>query len=364
MQRIIVFGTGRYFQHVEKEVRKRYKIVAFLDNKVPAGEKKCYRDSLETIHNPVEVNMLECYPVLIMTRQFIDVCMQLLHLGVSEDRILFGVSQFPHNATEQIAFYDGKGLKIEEREIVLQLKNSRKYIIRNEKDYEKAVEECAREKGRQKNSMIDKISDMPLIPASRLFGCERGKPIDRYYIEKFLETYKTYIKGDTLEIAETTYSIKYGDDRVRNAYMLHVEGWGENAIKGNLETGEGIGQNRFDTAIITQTLMFTFDIRSAAQNIYKMLKPGGTALITVAGISQISRYDADRWGSYYSFHEDGIRRLFEPFFEKERIETVSYGNVKTAISLLYGLCCEDLKESDFQKNDPDYPVIIGAVLRK
>ena len=123
-------------------------------------------------------------------------------------------------------------------------------------------------------------------------------------------------------------------------------------------------ENRFDTAIITQTLMFIYDIQSVAQNIHKMLKPDGTALITVAGISQISRYDADNWGSYYSFHEDAVRRMFEPLFGREKVEIVSYGNVKTAISLLYGLCCEDLADSDFEANDPDYPLIIGAVLHK
>ena len=110
--------------------------------------------------------------------------------------------------------------------------------------------------------------------------------------------------------------------------------------------------------------MFLFNIENAAGNIYKMLKKGGYALVTVSGISQISRYDADNWGSYYSFHEDAVRRLFVPFFGEENVKVTVYGNVKTAISLLYGLCCEDLKESDFNADDKDYPVIIGVVLKK
>ena len=364
MKRIIVLGTGKFFQSNEYKIKQKYKIVAFLDNKAVMGKRAYYKDTIVPIYNPTDIKVLEDCPILIMARQFIDICIQLLQLGIDEERILFGVSLFPQSVTEQIAFYDGEGLKIKNGEIFLQLKNKEQYVIKNEDEYLRAVVECAREKGRERNPMIKIISDMPLAPASRLFGCERGKPIDRYYIEKFLEGHKRYIKGDTLEIAETTYSVKYGDDRIRKAYMLHVEGWGENAIKGNLETGEGIEENRFDTAIITQTLMFIYDIQSTAQNIYKMLKPGGTALITVAGISQISRYDADNWGSYYSFHEDAVRRLFEPHFGKEKVEIVSYGNVKTAISLLYGLCCEDLTESDFEMNDPDYPLIIGAVLHK
>ena len=60
---------------------------------------------------------------------------------------------------------------------------------------------------------------------------------------------------------------------------MHVDGWGKNVIKGNLESGEGIEENKYDCAIITQTLMFIYDFTSAVNNIYKMLKPGGVALI-------------------------------------------------------------------------------------
>lgn len=364
MRRIIVFGTGRFLQRVEKELRQKYEIAAFIDNKIPSGGKAYYKESTEVIYNPDEVGRLEACPILIMTRQFIDNCVQLLQLGVEEERILPGISLFPQTIREVMAFRDGNPLKIEDGKIVFQMTNGKKYKLENAEGYNRALTEYVRVKGREKDPMIGMISSMPLTPASRLFGSERGKPIDRHYIEKFLEEHKGYVKGDILEIAETTYSERYGEDRIKNAYMLHVEGWGENAIKGNLETGEGIGENQFDAAIITQTLMFIYDIQNAAQNIYKMLKPGGTALITVAGISQISRYDADKWGSYYGFHEDAIRRLFEPLFGEEKVEIVSYGNVKTAISLLYGLCCEDLAESDFEADDPDYPLIIGAVLHK
>lgn len=86
--------------------------------------------------------------------------------------------------------------------------------------------------------------------------------------------------------------------------------------------------------------------------------------MTVSGISQISRYDADLWGSYYSFHEGAIRALFEPIFGKDNIEVFVYGNAKIAMAMLYGLCVEDLREEDFLITDNDYPVILGAILKK
>ena len=205
---------------------------------------------------------------------------------------------------------------------------------------------------------------MDTKPASRRFGLERGTAIDRYYIEHFLEENKKFIYGNCLEIAENTYTLKFGRNMVNKANILHLNGWGANAIKGNLETGEGIETEKYDCIIITQTLMFILNIPNAVFNIYRMLKRNGSALITVSGISQVSRYDADLWGHYYSFYEDSIQKLFEPLFGSENVKVQVYGNVKIACAMLYGLCQEDLTESDFMMVDRDYPVIISAVLTK
>lgn len=208
------------------------------------------------------------------------------------------------------------------------------------------------------------IADLPSEPISRVFGLDRGKAIDRVYIEDFLEAHKMDIHGRVLEIAENTYTLQYGEQRVKESCILHVNGTGENAIKGNLETGEGLNENSFDSMIITQTLMFLLDVNSAVGNIYRALKQGGTALITVAGISQVSRYDDDRWGHYFGFYETGIRKLCCQVFGEKNVEIKCYGNVKTAAAMLYGLCSEDLQPEDFKTCDQDYPVIIGIVLRK
>ncbi len=208
------------------------------------------------------------------------------------------------------------------------------------------------------------IAELPTEPVSRVFGLDRGKAIDRVYIEDFLEKHKTEIRGRVLEIAEDTYTLQYGENRVQESCILHVNGTGKNAVKGNLETGEGMEENCFDAMIITQTLMFLFDVGSAVKHIYRALKPGGTALITVAGISQVSRYDDDRWGHYFGLYESGIRRLCGQVFGDENVEIQGYGNVKTAAAMLYGLCSKDLQPEDFKVYDRDYPVIIGVALHK
>lgn len=90
-----------------------------------------------------------------------------------------------------------------------------------------------------------------------------------------------------------------------------------------------------------------------------MLKPGGIALVTVAGLIQISRYDYDRWGDYHRFTDMGIKKDFEEIFVgKDSIEVSSYGNVLAAIAELQGISAQELTKEELFYNDSDYQVLI------
>ena len=60
-------------------------------------------------------------------------------------------------------------------------------------------------------------------PVSRAFGGDRGLPIDRYYIEKFLGQHKTDIHGHVLEIGDNKYTRQFGDQRVRYSDILYAK---------------------------------------------------------------------------------------------------------------------------------------------
>ena len=47
-------------------------------------------------------------------------------------------------------------------------------------------------------------------PILRIFGFDRGIPIDRVYIEVFLEKNKSCVQEVVCEISDDTYSIKFG----------------------------------------------------------------------------------------------------------------------------------------------------------
>lgn len=365
MQKVIIFGRGRLYKEKEDYIKKKYTICGFLDNKANKS-KAVDGDTGMPVYPPESVDQYleDNIQIILMSYQYVSMWEQLHRLGIKSNIILFGVQFPPLSESEVILFESGGTLKAEENGIVSYLNHEHKMKVEDHKRLQDMVRSVLRERYKKKYSIINAIAKMSTEPVSREFGLERGQAIDRYYIEKFLEKNKNLIQGECIEIAENTYTLHYGEDRVTNSFILHVRGWGKNAIKGNLETGEGILENQYDCAIITQTLMFIFDIRKTAKNIYKMLKPGGNALITVAGISQISRYDADLWGSYYGFQEDAMIALFEPIFGKENVKVETYGNVKTAIALLCGLCQEDLQDDDFRYQDRDYPLIVAVVVHK
>jgi hypothetical protein len=206
-------------------------------------------------------------------------------------------------------------------------------------------------------------------PVSRLFGFDRGMPIDRYYIEKFLSVHSHEIRGRILEIAEDTYARKFADLKSREISVfetLHFDGSGKpSTITGDLAIPASLPENRYDCFICTQTYNFIYDVKQAIAGTYQLLKNDGIVLATVAGISQVSRYDMDRWGDYWRFTDASALKLFEDVFGKGHVEMVTFGNVLAATALLQGLAVEDLPDrSLLDEKDPDYQVIIGIIARK
>jgi hypothetical protein len=127
---------------------------------------------------------------------------------------------------------------------------------------------------------------------------------------------------------------------------------------GNLETAEGIPREGFDCMILTQTLPFIYEIKAAVSNVYAALRPGGVLLATLSGISQISRYDMERWGDYWRFTNLSARRLFEEVFPPANVTVEAHGNVLAAIAFLHGLASHELSGQELDFHDPDYEVSI------
>ena len=198
-----------------------------------------------------------------------------------------------------------------------------------------------------------------LSPLSKKFGYDRGQPVDRYYIERFLEAHEEDIRGRVLEIADDTYTRRFGRGRVTASDVLHVRERGPGiTIVGDLSAADTLPEAAFDCIILTQTMQVIYDLRAALASIHGSLRPRGVVLATVPGMSPVSRYDMDRWGYYWSFTTQSARRLFEESFEAELIQVETHGNVLAATAFLYGMSSQELHEGELDHHDEDYQLII------
>jgi len=204
------------------------------------------------------------------------------------------------------------------------------------------------------------INLLSIKPISNIFGLDRGTPIDRLYIEHFLKTHDVDIKGKVLEIAESTYTKKFGIS-VDDSQVLHFDKSNNQAtIVGDLSVPQDLPEGITDCFICTQTLNFIYDVKSAIVGCHKLLTDGGVFLGTVAGLSQISRYDMDRWGDYWRFTDLSIRKMFEEVFGEGHVEIKIYGNALAATAFIQGLAVEDiLSVMKLMKEDNNFQLIIG-----
>jgi len=196
-------------------------------------------------------------------------------------------------------------------------------------------------------------------PISHEFGYDRGAPIDRYYIETFLQRHGADIQGRALEVGDDSYCRRFGGSRVTQQDVLHVTPGAAATITGDLSQPGLLPEAAFDCMVVTQTLHFIYDLRGAVAEIHRGLKPGGVVLVTVPGISQIDRHEMERWGDYWRFTSLSARVLFESVFGVAHVTTEIHGNVLTAAALLYGLASNELSEAELGARDPDYEVIIA-----
>jgi len=196
-------------------------------------------------------------------------------------------------------------------------------------------------------------------PISRIFGLDRGQAIDRYYIERFLAAHSAQIHGVVLEIGGDHYTRCFGGSQVTRSEVLHAtDGNPKATLIGDLQTGQGVPPEAFDCIILTQTLQFLYDMKAVVKTLQRCLRPGGVVLATGTGISQISRYDMDRWGDYWRFTSLSARRMFEEAFAAGAVTVKSYGNVLAATALLQGISANELKPAELDVQDRDYEVVI------
>lgn len=196
-------------------------------------------------------------------------------------------------------------------------------------------------------------------PLSVEYGFDRGTPVDRYYIERFLEAHATDIRGRVLEIGDDSYSRRFGGKRITRQDILHVAGNPKATITGDISDPQTLPSGSFDSIILTQTLHLIYDMATAVRELRRSLAPGGVLLVTVPGVSSIDRGE---WGAdwYWSLTEHSLKRLLFESFEPAQVSVQTFGNLFAATAFLHGACVEEVDRARLEPVDPIYPVTVAA----
>ncbi len=203
-----------------------------------------------------------------------------------------------------------------------------------------------------------------LTPISRGFGWDRGTPVDRYYIEAFLKAHSAAIRGHVLEVSEDTYTRKFGGDSVERIDVLHVSDPAPPVtIIADLTDAPDIPSDTFDCVIVTQTMVLIYDFAKAIETLHRILKPGGTVLMTTPGMSPIADPEwKDGW--YWGMTEFSAGRMFSDRFGAAQVTARSFGNVLASVAFLHGLSQTELTTDELDFMDPEYQLLIGVAATK
>jgi SAM-dependent methyltransferase len=200
-------------------------------------------------------------------------------------------------------------------------------------------------------------------PLSDQYGYDRGRPIDRFYIEEFLQEHRSLIRGKTLEVKDNHYTAQFGMG-VEASDVLDIDPTNTKAtIITDLAAANTVPSNTYDCFILTQTLQYIYNLQSAIQHAHRILKPGGALLVTVPAVSRINSGDG-LTNDFWRFTPASCSLLFGEEFGVDQVQVWSYGNVLTEIAFLTGMACEELRQHELKSADDYFPLIIAVLALK
>jgi SAM-dependent methyltransferase len=193
-------------------------------------------------------------------------------------------------------------------------------------------------------------------PFSDHYGRDRGTPIDRYYIERFLAEERGLIRGRVLEVLNRDYTERYGSD-VEQSDVLDVDPANPAAtVVADLQAADAIPADTFDCFVLTQTLQYVYDLDAAVAHVHRILRPGGSVLCSVPVTSRVDRSAAA--SEYWRLTGAACTKLFDDAFAGGEVQVRARGNVLTSVAFLLGLAADELATRVLDDDDPFFPLVV------
>jgi glycosyltransferase involved in cell wall biosynthesis len=202
-----------------------------------------------------------------------------------------------------------------------------------------------------------------LTPIGSPFCSDRGIPIDQFYVDNFIGDQILSIKGRTLEIGDDLYIQRYGRNEVTEGIVVDFNFADfDNDLEETNNNNPVLLNDWFDCIILPQKLHLIYNYEKVLHTCFRILKPGGTLLLTVPGITPINHKYKDTW--YWSFTDVSIKKIFQETFPESHIDVYAFGNILTATACLYGIGQEEIPLDKLLYVDSQYQVVITVKATK
>jgi len=197
-------------------------------------------------------------------------------------------------------------------------------------------------------------------PFSARFGMDRGTPVDRHYLHRFLARHAASITGDVLEVHQPLYTTRFGA-AVRSSHTVDIDPRARPTYVCDLATPcDTIPAGRYDCFLLHNTLHLIRDVDAALRTAARVLRPGGVLL---AATPVLMPLDGAAAAEYCRPTVDGWRALAERAWPGPDVVVEGHGNCLAAVAAMLGLALEELTEAELEAHDPLYPVLVTAVCR-
>jgi hypothetical protein len=190
-------------------------------------------------------------------------------------------------------------------------------------------------------------------PFSSSYGFERGTPIDRYYLHRFLAAHCDAIAGDVLEVQTSGYTDRFGHDLSRVDTFDIVPQFAPTFLCDLAHCDQVIPSRTYDCVLLPNMLPHVRELGLALTQLRRNVRPGGAVLASAAGLLPLTGDVPEYW----RLSPDGWREQLTTAWPGATIDITGHGNCLAAVAAQMGLALEELTPAELDVCDPRFPVL-------
>lgn len=202
-------------------------------------------------------------------------------------------------------------------------------------------------------------------------GASKGTPVVRYYFDKFLEQYRSDVRGRCLEIGETKHIVELGGAAVTSAEALDLVAHSADVkVVADLSRADHVPSDQYDCFLNQFTMTVVYDFDAAMYHAIRILKPGGVLLVNFGCVDYYLHGGLDMGTGkplymYNWFTPLQVENIFRRLdLTEQDYEMEVYGNLFTRIAFQVNISAEELTARELDTVDPGHPLLIAVRAKK